>query len=84
MDIVTYAIAVGKARKLIDEHLAHLPIATREKLGAVIIGENLNVTNQGIVSVDTASTMSEFDDRPITAAAVFAVVGDIEQALAAI
>lgn len=49
MDIITYAAAVKRAKKLINEHIHDLPIATEESLGAVMIGEGLNVTNSGTV-----------------------------------
>lgn len=66
MDVVTYAAAVKKAKQLIDEHVADLPVATEETLGAVIVGDNLNVTQQGVVSVSTADDAEGDNTRPIT------------------
>ncbi len=83
-NVITYAAAVKKAKKLIEEYIHDIPVATDHSLGGVIVGENLDITPQGVLSVSTADTMTEADDRPITSAAVYAVVGDIERALAAI
>jgi len=83
-NVVTYAAAVKKAKKLIDEHIRDIPPATDHSLGGVIVGESLAVTGEGVLSVDVTSTMAASDNRPITSAAVYAVVGDIERALAAI
>lgn len=52
--------------------------ATRESLGTVIVGENLQVTAAGVLSVDTAGSVAADDTRPITAAAVYTTVGNIE------
>jgi hypothetical protein len=51
MDIVAYAAAVKKAKTLIDEHISDLPIATETKPGAVVVGQNLQITNSGVLSV---------------------------------
>lgn len=52
--------------------------ATRENLGTVIVGDNLQVTAAGVLSVDTADSMTAGDTRPITAGAVYTTVGNIE------
>lgn len=37
------------------QDLYELPIATKETLGAVIIGDEIDVTDEGVISVDVAS-----------------------------
>ena len=71
MDVVTYAAAVRKAKKIIDYEIEHLPPATTEHIGGVIIGSNLTVTNDGIVSVNTAGDALKDDTRPITSGGTF-------------
>lgn len=61
-----------------------LPPATRETLGGIIVGENLLVTEEGVLSVDTASSAEEDNTRPITAAAVYGEIGNINALLAVI
>ena len=53
-------------------------IATPEKLGLVRVGDNLSIDESGILSVETASDPEENNTKPITAAAVYATVGNIE------
>ena len=84
MDIVTYAAAVKKAKSMIDEHVADLPVATENNLGAIIVGKNLSVTNEGVVSVQTADHPEEDNTRPITASAVYTEIGNINALLATI
>lgn len=52
--------------------------ATVEKLGLIKVGENLKITKDGVLSVDTADAAEQDNTRPITAAAVHAEVGNIE------
>ena len=58
--------------------------ATVEKLGLVRIGENLKITKDGILSVDTANAVEQDNTKPITSAAVHATIGNIEALLAAL
>lgn len=53
-------------------------VATSEKLGLVRVGDNLSIDESGILSVETASDPEENNTKPITAAAVYATVGNIE------
>lgn len=55
-----------------------IPIATTEKLGGIIVGDNLTVTESGRLSVDTADEPEADNTRPITAAAVQNSIGNIE------
>lgn len=61
-----------------------LPPATTGTLGGVIVGDDLLVTPEGRLSVDKATTVEEDNTRPITAAAVYAEVGNINALLATI
>lgn len=58
--------------------------ATVEKLGLVRIGENLKITKDGILSVDTANAVEQDNTKPITSAAVHTAIGNIEALLAAL
>lgn len=55
--------------------------ATSESLGAVKVGENLKITEDGVLSVDTASSIYDDNTKPITSAAVFREIGNIEALL---
>lgn len=62
--------------------LGDLPIASDVKAGVVMIrGGNLSIDNRGIVSVDVANQVEEDNTRPITSAAVYAEVGNINALL---
>lgn len=61
-----------------------LPPATTQTLGGVIVGDDLTVTEEGRLSVDKATNVEEDNTRPITAAAVYTEVGNINALLATI
>lgn len=61
-----------------------LPPATTGTLGGVIVGDNLLVTQEGVLSVDIAEDAEEDNTRPITAAAVYTEIGNINALLATI
>ena len=61
-----------------------LPAATVSTLGGVIVGSDLLVTEAGVLSVDKAESVEGDNTRPITAAAVYAEVGNINALLATI
>lgn len=61
-----------------------LPPATTGTLGGVIVGDNLLVTEEGVLSVDVANDAEEDNTRPITAAAVYTEIGNINALLATI
>lgn len=58
--------------------------ATPTTLGGIIVGDNLLITEEGRLSVDTATTVEDDNTRPITSAAVYTEVGNINVLLAAI
>lgn len=58
--------------------------ATADKLGLVKVGAGLNITAGGILSVDTADRAEEDNTRPITSAAVYTEIGNINALLATI
>ena len=58
--------------------------ATTERLGVVQIGENLKITEEGVLSVDTATEVEQDNTKPITSAAVHTEIGNIEVLLAAL
>lgn len=55
--------------------------ATTSTLGGVIVGQDLKITEEGVLSVDKATSVEEDNTRPITAAAVYTEVGNINALL---
>ena len=51
--------------------------ATTSSLGTIIVGDNLAITEEGVLSVLTANEAEEDNTRPITAAAVQTELGNI-------
>lgn len=58
--------------------------ATDESLGGIIVGDNLKITKEGVLSVDTADNAESDNTRPITSAAVHTQLGNIEVLLGTI
>lgn len=58
--------------------------ATRTRLGGVIVGSNLNVDEDGTLSVDMASDIEKDNTRPISSAHVYTSIGNINALLGAI
>ena len=54
-----------------------VPIASETVAGIVRVGENLRISADGTLSVDTAAAVAQDNTRPITAAAVYTEVGNI-------
>lgn len=61
-----------------------LPPATANTLGGIIVGGNLNVTSKGVLSVATTDEVAEDNNKPITSAAVYATIGNINALLSKI
>lgn len=55
--------------------------ATTTSLGGIIVGEDLEITQQGVLSVTKANAVEQDNTHPITAAAVFTEVGNINALL---
>lgn len=55
--------------------------ATTATLGGIIVGQDLQITEEGVLSVDKATSIEEDNTRPITAAAVYTEVGNINALL---
>lgn len=55
--------------------------ATTSSLGGVIVGSDLLVDGNGVLSVDKATAVAQDNTKPITAAAVYAEVGNINALL---
>ena len=55
--------------------------ATRVTLGGVIVGEDLAVTQSGELSVVKANAVEQDNTHPITAAAVYTEIGNIDALL---
>lgn len=58
--------------------------ATTSTLGGIIVGSDLLITEEGVLSVDKATSVAEDNTKPITAAAVYTEVGNINALLATI
>lgn len=54
-------------------------IATREQLGMIIVGDNLLVTEDGVLSVDTADVAEPNNTKPITSQGRAQAVGTFER-----
>lgn len=63
---------------------APLPIASADTLGGIKMGENLKISADGVLSVDTAKAIEEDNTKPVTSAAVYTEVGNIEALLSKI
>ncbi len=55
-----------------------IPIASAETLGGIKVGDSLKISADGVLSVDTAKAIEEDNTKPVTSAAVFTEVGNIE------
>lgn len=63
--------------KIVYEDLGvHTP-ATKNALGLIIVGDNLNITKEGVLSVNVATEAEQDNTQPITSAAVNTLVGNI-------
>lgn len=60
---------------------ADVPIASDTVAGVVRVGENLRIGADGVLSVDTANAVEQDNTRPVTAAAVYTEVGNINALL---
>ena len=63
---------------VLDGSGADAPIASETVAGIVRVGENLKISADGVLSVDTATAVEEDNTRPVTSAAVQTTVGNIE------
>ena len=55
--------------------------ATSDKLGTVKIGDNLKITEDGVLSVDTAEAVEQDNTKPVTSTAVYTAKSNIEALL---
>ena len=55
-NVFTEYVRVGDAWEILGEQRSALPLATTTNVGVVKIGENINVDNAGLISVNTATT----------------------------
>lgn len=60
------------------KHPLSIPPMSADVLGGAKLGENLKMSEDGHLSVDTADTAAGDNTRPITSAAVNTIVGNIE------
>lgn len=58
--------------------------ATETSLGGIIVGGSLKITEEGVLSVDTADGAEADNTKPITSAAVYTQIGNIEVLLSTI
>lgn len=55
--------------------------ATKYSLGGIIVGEDLQITSTGLLSVVKANVVEQDNTHPITAAAVYTEIGNIDALL---
>lgn len=55
--------------------------ATTTSLGGIIVGEDLQITQSGVLSVTKATAVEQDNTHPITSAAVYMEVGNISALL---
>lgn len=55
--------------------------ATKTSLGGVIVGEDLDITKSGVLSVVKADKAEQDNTHPITSAAVYTEIGNIDALL---
>lgn len=58
-----------------------IPPATTDAIGGIIVGDHLSVTEEGRLSVVVADSSEEDNTNPISAAAVYMEVGNINALL---
>ena len=58
--------------------------ATKDKAGTIKVGENLAISEDGVLSVDTTDTAQQDNTKPMTSAGVYTLAGNIEVLLAAL
>ncbi len=56
-------------------------LASKDAAGIIRVGENLKIDESGVLSVDTANAVEQDNTRPVTAAAVYTEVGNINALL---
>ena len=64
--------------------ITEIPIATHDTIGGIKIGDNLRISDDGVLSVVTADAAEQDNTIPITSAAVYTAVGNIEVRLSTI
>ncbi len=58
--------------------------ATKDKAGTIKVGDNLKISEDGVLSVDTTDTAKQDNTKPMTSAGVYTLAGNIEVLLAAL
>lgn len=56
--------------------------ATKDKDGTIKVGDNLKISEDGVLSVDTTDTAQQDNTKPMTSAGVYTLAGNIEVLLA--
>ena len=64
--------------------ITEIPIATHDTIGGIKIGNNLRISDDGVLSVETTDEAEQDNTLPITSAAVYTAVGNIEVRLSTI
>ena len=64
--------------------ITEIPIATHDTIGGIKVGNNLRISDDGVLSVETTDAAEQDNTLPITSAAVYTAVGNIEVRLSTI
>lgn len=55
--------------------------ATHDRLGGIKVGQNLNITEEGVLSVETTNDAEADNTKPITSAGTHMILGNIDALL---
>ena len=66
---------------IVKQSTGTLVPATKTRLGGIIVGNNLSVTENGTLSVDMSEEIEKDNTRPISSAQVYTSIGNINALL---
>lgn len=78
---IVFIMTDGKKISIGNIPSPEIPIASETVLGVIKVGENLKISEDGALSVDTSKTVAANDDKPVSGGAVYEMVGEIENVL---
>lgn len=78
------AVTVELGSQLVGGVAGTLPVASGSVLGGVKVGSGLKINASGVLSVDTATVVSQDNTKPVTSGAVYTEIGNIAVLLAAL
>ena len=79
--VVSDVKVAGAVINRYDHVIVNMPPATRETLGAIIVGDHLSITEEGNLSVNVVNSVEQDNTNPIAASAVYMEIGNINALL---